>query len=324
MFADDLEKLKTHIPTGRPVVYFDYAVYGNVGDMLIHKATEYFFELNDNRVLDAFNLQNYERGLDKSFPLNTVVVFQGGGNFGDLFPRHDQLRLAVLERFRQHQAVVLPQTVYFENDQSCRDTMAAYNAHDRLTLCLRDTRSYDAISGRARVRTDLLPDMAHMLAGSDWVKSACADAANADPGELYFMREPWRIEETDGADNRFDVRAIDVWNWPQYLTEREKQQIALARRLHRWDRKYFHSRLPLGFWRTRRDAILERALAFFAAHETIHTNRLHGGLFGLLCNKPVVLYDTGYGKLKGYYSTWFTDEPRVRFAGAVQRRAVSA
>lgn len=319
MLATQLNRLQHIIPAGRPVVYFDYAVYGNVGDLLIHKASDHFFEHNRNRVLDAYNLQNYHKALSKRLPQDALIVFQGGGNLGDLYPRHDRLRLDVLRAFPDHQAAILPQTAYCEDQRSAHDTVQDYRRFDNLTICLRDRRSHDMFTNSGSKQAELLPDMAHVLDGSAFVTDACNGVSPLPGSELHFMRQPWRPEkDTSGTTCPFDVDAIEVWNWPEYLSEREKSRIKFARKLHRWDGKRVHSRLPWRVWQRSRDAILTRALHFFAGHERIHTNRLHGGIFGLLCDRDVVFYDTGYGKLAGYYETWLDNERRATFAGAAQ------
>ncbi|MGB7756991.1 MAG: polysaccharide pyruvyl transferase family protein [Salinisphaera sp.] len=319
MLATQLDRLKQIIPAGRPVVYFDYAVYGNVGDLLIHKASDHFFQLNRNRILDAYNLQNYAKALNKRLPREAIIVFQGGGNLGDLYPRHDRLRFDVLRAFPDHRAVILPQTAYYENKRSARDTVQAYCGFENLTVCLRDRRSLDLFLEAGAERIELLPDMAHVLDGSAFVAAACNGARPVPHGDLNFMRQPWRIEDAQDEVCPFDLPTIEVWNWPEYLTEREKRRIRFARKLHRWDGKRVHSSLPWRLWRRSRDLILSRAVHFFAGHERIHTNRLHGGIFGLLCDRDIVFYDTGYGKLAGYYETWLSDDQRADFAGAVRR-----
>lgn len=319
MLHDQLELLRKIIPPGRPVVYLDYAVYSNVGDLLIHKASDYFFAINGNRVIDAYNLQNYTQALEKEFPADAIIVFQGGGNLGDLYPRHDRLRLDVLSAFPKHRAVVLPQTAYYEQTGSAEKITRDYGQFDRLTICLRDRRSFDLFEAAHTSSIELVPDMAHLLGESAFVAQAIEPKRNTSDEALYFMRQPWRIEEIDWAKTPFDATDITVWNWPEYLNAHEQRRIKFARKLHRWDGKRVHSRVPWWAWQRSRDAILNRALRFFAGQKYVHTNRLHGGLFGLLCGCEIVFYDTGYGKLTGYYETWLNDEPKASFAGAVAR-----
>tara|TARA_B100002052_G_scaffold252261_1_gene240761 strand:+ start:6269 stop:7246 length:978 start_codon:yes stop_codon:yes gene_type:complete len=315
-----LSRLPEFLPPGRPVVYFDYAVYSNVGDLLIHKATEAFFSANGNRVIDAFSLQNYGKALKRRFAKDAILVFQGGGNLGDLFPRHDRLRLDVLNAFPSHAAVVLPQTAYYSDHAQASAILSAYADHPRLEILLRDTRSLDLVTPHLPGRAHLMPDMAHVLQNDAFVHAAWRNVVPR--GDLDFMREPWTPDAGAGRPTRVGERDIRVWNWPEYLLAEEWRWIEAAKKRHRRDARRWHTRGPLRYWRPRRDRILTRALAYFAAYECIHTNRLHGSLIGLLCNRRVVMYDTAYGKLAGYYHTWLADDNAVTFGGALDRATV--
>lgn len=308
------DALRTAIPAGRPVVYFDYAVYGNVGDLLIHKASDVFLAANDNRIIDAFDLQNHGQALRRVFPRDAVLVFQGGGNMGDLFPRHDRLRLDILAAFPNHRAVIMPQTAYYRDATIRRAALAGYAAHPDLHVMLRDQRSVSDLGPALPGPVTLMPDMAHRLAGDAFIERACAGIL-PERARLDFMREPWQGDPEQAQS--LDVAGIEVWNWPEYLNPKELRWIRRSRRMHRHDARRWHTAWPRRIWRRRRDRILERALAFFAGHHSIHTNRLHGSLMGLLCDREVVMYDTSYGKLSHYYQTWLHDDVRVRFGGAL-------
>ena len=98
-----------------------------------------------------------------------------------------------------------------------------------------------------------------------------------------------------------------MWDWPRFLSVRERVDIRLWRLIHFTDGLLAHALKPHEAWRTRRNRIIRRAAAFFSQHESIITNRLHGTLLALICNRPVTIGDTGYGKLTAYYDSWLKD-----------------
>jgi pyruvyl transferase EpsO len=82
--------------TGKSVAFIDIPTYFNVGDLLIYKGTEAFFE--------QFNVNISYRcgtaGIDyNQLEKVDVILMQGGGNFGDLYQVHQKLRESIISKF---------------------------------------------------------------------------------------------------------------------------------------------------------------------------------------------------------------------------------
>jgi pyruvyl transferase EpsO len=82
------EKLKGilgYFDTTRRVIYYDYPLHLNVGDLLIQQGAEMFFAENNIHIwkrYSVYDMPSSIRGLDD----DVVIICQGGGNFGDLYP----------------------------------------------------------------------------------------------------------------------------------------------------------------------------------------------------------------------------------------------
>ncbi|SPU06146.1 polysaccharide pyruvyl transferase YvfF [Bacillus licheniformis] len=63
------------IPRHSSVVYLDYPLYGNVGDLLIMKGTEAFFEAYGIKMRERWNAENFIPG--RRIPKDAIIVCQG-------------------------------------------------------------------------------------------------------------------------------------------------------------------------------------------------------------------------------------------------------
>ena len=45
---------------------------------------------------------------------NTIILLQGGGNWGDLWDRHQKFRLKVIQKYKNHRIIILPQSIYYK------------------------------------------------------------------------------------------------------------------------------------------------------------------------------------------------------------------
>ncbi len=73
--------LQKEIPEQSKIVYFDYPVYSNIGDLLIWKGTEKWIETNQHSVLHRLTRMD---GIFPHLKPEVIIICQGGGNFGDL------------------------------------------------------------------------------------------------------------------------------------------------------------------------------------------------------------------------------------------------
>ena len=129
------------IPRHSSVVYLDYPLYGNVGDLLIMKGTEAFFEAYGIKVRERWNAENFIPG--RRIPKDAIIVCQGGGNFGDLYPHFQQFRERVVEHYPDNRIVILPQSIYYEHEENIIKTRGILAAHPDLHLFTREKASFD-------------------------------------------------------------------------------------------------------------------------------------------------------------------------------------
>lgn len=290
-----LDPLRALIDPARPVVYVDYPFHSNIGDLLIHQGAQAFLAaLGCRTVLDV--AVETEARLAKGVPADATIVLHGGGNLGDLYPRHQQLRDRVIANFPKHRIVLLPQSVHFSDPAAAAACGALWSHHDDLHVCLRDHRSIASLAPHLHRAPLLLPDMAHALF-----------PALTDPrpgaGTLLFRRQD--IEATSGDRTAFD--------WDTLLTAMDHRAIGLLHRAHRAAARGWP--VPAAsLWETFRDRLVRRALSHMGQFAAVDTDRLHGMLAALLIGRPVTARDNSTGKLSAYHAAWLAGMPSVTTA----------
>jgi pyruvyl transferase EpsO len=295
-----LAAITRYLPPARPVVYLDYPVHLNFGDILIMRGTERFFADYGYRVIERTGYMNFTAARRRAVPANAVIVLHGGGNFGDLYPVHQHFREAVVRQFPEHPIVLMPQTVHFQSERARELSAAIFRQHRNLVLMVRDQRSLAAVADQFSPQVVLMPDMAHQL----W-----DDAPPSAAGEAAGRVELWRADIEATAPPGAAGGAVD---WLDFVPVWQRRLFGLILRLHRLEGK---TDLRLGAqqaWYAYCEALTGRMQAQFAAYGEVRTNRLHGMIFAALLGKRVVFDDNSYGKLGHYAGQWFDQHPGIR------------
>ncbi|MFB5761814.1 polysaccharide pyruvyl transferase family protein [Paenibacillus medicaginis] len=308
------EKLKAIlevVPPGSEVIYADYPVYNNGGDLLIMKGTEKFFHDYNIKVRARYSEMNFPDKL--SVPDNCIIICQGGGNFGDLYANHQQMREKIVRCFPSHRIVVLPQTIHFENERKADMTAALFNNHPDLHLFVRDMRSYDfAMAKFHNCRVRLCPDMAHQL----WPLQPASRPAK---DVLYFLRTD---SETFAGQQHIDKEADDSnrLDWETLFTPSEVRGILYFQKFYSLDKK-LGGLLPVrSFWYKYTDYLMNRAINLFSSYREVRTSRLHGHILSCLLDMPNVVIDNSYGKNSQYYEVWTAGNPKAGLHGAPESK----
>jgi pyruvyl transferase EpsO len=294
------------MPARRPVVYLDYPVHDNVGDLLIHQGADAFLDDHGYEVLGRFSMHDFSRrGRDDETAVvlkpsirdldrlvaraAPVLVLHGGGNFGDIWPQFQMFRELIVQRYSGTPVVIFPQSIHFAGADSRKRAASVLAAHKQLVIFVRDQESLGFVR-EAGVDGEIVPDMAHQLwgrpefaagegEGTLVMRRRDRESGNGGPAEDYF---DWR--ELNGGVSRFTLRAL-----------RKGQTI---------DNPLRHVVPNERLWRIYRDRLIGRAVARFRPYACIDTDRLHGVILGALMSKQVRYGEGSYGKLNRYVRQW--------------------
>ena len=293
----------------------DFPDHSNVGDSAIWAGALAF--LADAGIAIGYRCEpeSYNRHhLRRSVPEGPIFI-NGGGNFGDVWRRHQRLREAVVRDFPDRAIVQLPQTVHFERPENLAAARQRFDSHVNFTLLVRDHVSLQLVHNEFHVRTALCPDMAFYLGRieREW---------RADVDILWLRRE-----DRESAAGKVAVPSdVVVCDW---LDDR----VPALRRVRRLLR-------PMAAREPRALGVMNRALAeaydrqarqrlrdgcrLLSRGRVVITDRLHAHILCLLLGIPHVLLDNSYGKVRRVHEAWTAGAAQVRWASSPAEALVAA
>ena len=298
-----INEISRFIPADRDVVFLDYPVYLNIGDLLIAAGTKSFFKANGYNVVNEFSLLEQADCLKHIKPDQTLVM-QGGGNFGDLWAGHQDFRLWVIENFPNNKIVILPQSLHFSGPDKLAETLVKLDKHNDLTICVRDEVSEGMLKPLARVKLHLSPDMAHHLWGS-----SCFPRNNPTLTEplLFIRRDEEGAEQVEIYKNYDKNLMID---WPEIIKPSSLKIYNLIRRyVYKTNHPVLKCLPKALIWNCFANYLICKCIRYFSKYPSVVTDRLHGTILTLLMQKPITLIDSGSGKLTRYANCWLKDSP---------------
>lgn len=294
-----LNKILEVIPAGSKVCYIDYPVHNNIGDLLIMLGTEEFFRANRITVICRYSA--YDCPDQLVLPDDTILVFHGGGNFGDLYNLHQQLREKLVKAHKRNKIVMLPQTVYYKHTSNTTTLVDNMAEHENLYIYVRDENSHELISRfLPNAKTYMCPDMAHYL----W--PIVLKSTSKNEKTLFLQRRDREAKrETEISDISGDVQD---WDDLQNLFDRKLIRVFQLCLQHPASRRtQVLSRLWIWYARI----LVSKATGLYKQYSFIQTSRLHGHILACLMAKPALLFDNTYGKNSSYYKLWTSSLPQV-------------
>ncbi len=285
-------------------ILLDLPFFPNVGDIMIWKSTLDLLQELPYKCLYSAAIQNY---LKPVITQDILIIFMGGGNFGDLWIRHQLFREKVLADFPNNQIIQLPQSVCFNDNDFLKKDIDIFASHKgRVTLYARERQSFDFLKcnyQNADVR--LMPDIAFAFKVGRIRRLESS-------GSLFVRRN-----DSEKIAYKNIPKDVDEEDWP--TLQKRPLLIKIANAILKIP-ICFHSKkmevLAYGLYGSFysfviKDYILKKGIAFLLPYATIYSSRFHAGLLAVLLGKKVFFFDNSYGKIKGLYNEWMKDIDNV-------------
>lgn len=276
----------------RCIYFIATPVHGNLGDQaIVYAQHQMMAALGKRRNVVEITRPQYERWkerLAKYIRPTDLILIDGGGNIGTLWPEEENKMRDILRRFPENPIFIFPQTAFFAKDEAgereLRQSQKIYGAHKKLTVFCRDRATFDLFETEFRqVRHYFTPDMVPYL-------ETAGDGRAPRHGVLLCMRDD--LEKTSAESAKETVRALCR---EASVPVRETSTV-------------IHKRV--GAWNRARE--LRRKWREFSGAELVVTDRLHGMIFCAITATPCIALDNISHKVRDGYA-WLRHLPYLRF-----------
>ncbi|MBT9262725.1 polysaccharide pyruvyl transferase family protein [Lactobacillus sp. MYD3] len=285
----------------KPVIYFfGLATYGNIGDIAISIASEAFILQNSKRVLITINDSvsvRLAKVLRHFVTENDCVVFQGGGNMGNIYQIIESERENVFREFNHTNAlqIQLPSSVNFNAiDEKDEDLNLIY---DKVHVFTREAASYAEANKLSLGMRYLVPDIVFSL-------------ANTMPGLFSNV-----FKEKDSKIKR--ILVIRRQDEERVISEGFDQLVSSLRVNSDFDVTFTDTVIEVPNLSVRTDEfrkkLLSAKLSEIEKADIVITDRLHGMILALLSKIPVVAFDNSTHKIRSTCRQWLKDYPDLYF-----------
>ena len=260
-----------------PYALLDFPIYANIGDSVIWEGSRKWLEQHHGEppayVCSTFDLSL--SALDRLAPDGPIYI-NGGGNFGDLYPKHQRFRFELVRRYGSR-VVHLPQSIHFKSDQAIEDAKELSRLGSRIMV--RDHPSLE-VAKRLGFEPLLVPDAAFCLGPQKRIGAADRD--------LFVLK---RIDREDTGDA---ISGMD-WSGEVPLTWAYSAAKSVIRE------KRFSK---LAAFDTLTKMRLRRGIAMLSRGRAVATDRLHGHIVSTLLGIPHFVSDNSTGKLTAFGEAW--------------------
>uniref|UniRef100_A0A0G4FGH5 N-acetylgalactosaminide beta-1,3-galactosyltransferase n=1 Tax=Chromera velia CCMP2878 TaxID=1169474 RepID=A0A0G4FGH5_9ALVE len=256
-----------------------------------------------------------------------ILVFHGGGNFGDLYKHHHELRLRVLNDFPDYKVVMFPQTVHFKNETYFEHTVKRFASHKgAIDLAARDEISLEQLrqklfvsppdgltaSDLGHVSLSLLPDTAFVIGdqrnrrGLPTVDLLLHARTDPEAPKVEFWKGKGgtkRVADLTRGEIRRRVREAGRLKRLEGDARPEEWFEGVTFVNDDWIAKD----APFGPNATFAERIWARTydgMEFLSRGRVTVTNRLHGHILMILMGLPHVIMGDSFGKVRKYRTSW--------------------
>jgi exopolysaccharide biosynthesis predicted pyruvyltransferase EpsI len=296
-----------------PVALLDVPNQRNVGDSLIWAGAVAYLRRLGRDVRYVTDLRGYvPADLRAAMPSGTILI-RGGGDFGDLWPGHQQHRERVVRDFPDYPVVQLPQSIWFESPRRAAAADRILGAHPDFTLLVRDTPSLvRAAEQLPSLAATFCPDLAlgweppyfDQLAGATRRLLVLARADKEHSSGLHDVAPDWVPGlDTDRTDWHTD--GADAWRRgaARLVLGIGHQRARVARRapLPAFPAA---NRFVASALATINRAGIDAGTRLFAPARGAVVDRLHAHVMAVLLGVEHILLDNSYGKLRAIHDDY--------------------
>lgn len=213
-----------------------------------------------------------------------ILCVTGGGFMGSLYAEEQRI-LTIVKRFPNNKIIFFPQTIYYEHDDRSnillKKARRVYSAHKNLYVMARDKTTYELLV------TKLMPNASHRVyLIPDMALYAHLPQNNTRNGVLWCLRH-------DAEVNEENALTID----------RIKDAVKSLHLCERYTDTYIFKPVPP----EKEFEEVQAKLSEISKAQLVITDRLHGMIYSIITDTPVIALDNLSRKVSQVYNLWLKD-----------------
>ncbi|MCL1593016.1 MAG: polysaccharide pyruvyl transferase family protein [Actinomycetia bacterium] len=298
----------------RRVAFVNFPDIANVGDPLLWLGARTIFDDIGVSLVYQARPKDFDPDAVSELDDLDMIVLNGGGNFGDVWPGQHQTRQRVFNRFPDRAILQLPQTLWYNNKANLMRDAEMISRLDSAVLMWRERRSYELAERVFDATNILVPDTAFGYqttafatggSGITWLLRTDRESIHHDPqrARATCPDTQW-VTENDQAGSDIDVLRTS-------LTEAHLNPIVNAQAIDTIHRELAMIRV-------------QRGTDLLGLGAVTITDRLHGVILSAAINIPVIALDNRSHKVHGVIDTHLSHLPLVSKATSLEDAASQA
>ena len=284
--------LEDCVPKDEQLAILDFPDIRNCGDSAIWLGEmAYLQERHGKRPAYVSRMDDFSpEALERAVPKGPIFI-HGGGNFGDIWDRHQDFREQVIERFPDRRIIQFPQSIHYDSPERIEKSARIISRHRNFLLLLRDRESLQFAEKHFDCEARLCPDMAFCI-------GALPPAASEFPVLAMLRRDLEKAGESDTS--AYPDVPVEDWISESYRRVRISKALGagsalLALKPHELRLRKLDAAAHNRFRRGIRQISRGRAIV---------TDRLHVHICSTLLGRPHAVLDNSYGKIRRFMAAF--------------------
>lgn len=309
------EMCRPHVSDKSSYAIVDFPNYPNVGDSAIWLGQLAVLRSLTRRAPSyVASHANFDADELKEFCPVGPVFISGGGNLGDTWQSHSQLREKLLTLLPERRIIQLPQSIRFSEERNAEHFGSLARQHADFHLYVRDQPSLEFADKKLGLLAHLTPDSAFGLPiiNRGLPKRNVVLLLRDDIERRYYDRQLLNAipaaKQVDWARDPIRVKISDILSKLYIKTVFRGDMAARVRN-----------------YQTIASLRMYNGLELLSNGRSVITDRLHGHILALLLDIPHVVLDNNSGKVFDFYNQWTSGCARAKTAvdapGAIQALA---